>query len=371
MIRGRVLGPSGASGAVIQTTPRTPSSALGPSVGGVHQKGTCPPRPQRSRSGCGCRRTPGPVGRRNDEVVRTSQGSARANPCRSVEYDTDMSTTSGFDEERSAVPPLHMRSLRVVALLIGIAVSAAAADAGTDGYVRIEGGRFESVRPVVPGQKSIAVPSFLLGAHPVTNAEFLDFVLRRPEWRRGEAPILFVDPDYLLRWASATELGAAAPPDRPVTNVSWFAARAYCAAAGARLPIWHEWEWAAAADETRRDARSDPDLRQLRFDAVARQSGRDLPAVAQGPPNVHGAYDLHGAISEWVEETGSLVMGVDARAPGDSEEETYCGGSLPRLGGEQDDATLVHLALLRSVPPSGAVATVGFRCARDLRPGAP
>ena len=47
-----------------------------------------------------------------------------------------------------------------------------------------------------------------------------------------------------------------------MVQVSWFAASAYCEAQGARLPTWNEWEYAAAADETRRDARKDPVWRE-------------------------------------------------------------------------------------------------------------
>ena len=41
---------------------------------------------------------------------------------------------------------------------------------------------------------------------------------------------------------------------RPVTSVTWSAARAYCAAEGTRLPTTAEWEYVAAADERHRDA---------------------------------------------------------------------------------------------------------------------
>ncbi len=60
----------------------------------------------------------------------------------------------------------------------------------------------------------------------------------------------------------AMQLGDAARPPQPVTQVSWFAASAYCEAQHARLPMWAEWEYVAAADETRRDARGDPVWRE-------------------------------------------------------------------------------------------------------------
>ena len=56
-----------------------------------------------------------------------------------------------------------------------------------------------------------------------------------PEWRRGNAPKLFVDGGYLASWRSAAEPGDALAR-KPATEVSWFAATAYCEAQGKRLP---------------------------------------------------------------------------------------------------------------------------------------
>ena len=74
--------------------------------------------------------------------------------------------------------------------------------------------------------------------------------------------------------------GREARPDQPVTRVSWFAARAYCEAAGARLPTWYEWEFAAAADEHRPDARSDPDWREKILDWYGQPAGGSWPTSA-------------------------------------------------------------------------------------------
>ena len=105
------------------------------------------------------------------------------------------------------------------------------------------------------------VRAFELDRRPVTNAEYLAFVRSAPRWRRGEVPALFADASYLSHWGGALELGEAGP-QQPVAHVSWFAARAYCAAhkspAGPR-----------AAHRRRGD-------RFPRFDVLAHQ-GRENP----------------------------------------------------------------------------------------------
>ncbi len=49
--------------------------------------------------------------------------------------------------------------------------------------------------PVETGEKAIG--AFRLDVEPVTNAEFLDFVARRPEWRKSRVKPLFADARYL------------------------------------------------------------------------------------------------------------------------------------------------------------------------------
>ena len=90
------------------------------------------------------------------------------------------------------------------------------------------------------------VPTFLLGSRAVTNADFLRFVSVHAEWRRSQVPGIAADSTYLRHWAGDVALGALAPANAPVVNVSWFAAVAYAEWAGARLPTAVEWERAIA-----------------------------------------------------------------------------------------------------------------------------
>src|SRR5687767_9116065 len=96
-------------------------------------------------------------------------------------------------------------------------------------------------RPLFRGTndpKEIAVKAFCLDLLPVTNADFVEFVRTNPRWRRSQVKGLFADEGYLNDWAGDLDLSpnAAHVARQPVTRVSWFAAKAYAAWRGKRLP---------------------------------------------------------------------------------------------------------------------------------------
>ena len=88
---------------------------------------------------------------------------------------------------------------------------------------------------------TVKVPAFRISRSLVTQREFLNFVeatgaVPPVYWKRGE------DGGWLRRhFAEWVPL----EPDRPVSNISWFEADAYCRWAGRRLPAEFEWEIAA------------------------------------------------------------------------------------------------------------------------------
>src|SRR5690606_12460136 len=118
----------------------------------------------------------------------------------------------------------------------------------TPGMATVKGGSFVPLYGV--DSLLVTVPSFEMDIHPVTQAQFLDFVKEHPDWRRDRAKKLFVDGNYLRNWESELSLGPKVDPDSPVTNVSWFAAKRYCECQGKTLPSVHQWEFAGMADET-------------------------------------------------------------------------------------------------------------------------
>ena len=256
-----------------------------------------------------------------------------------------------------------MRRRRTGALAIALATAAGLACAAD--YVRLPGGTFTSVLPQGATQGSAAaarVDPFDLRATPVTRAEFRAFLARHPEWRRGRAPAVFADAAYLADGPAADDAPGAAVA-RPVTEVRWFAAQAFCDSEGGRLPTWLEWEFAAAADETRADARADPTWRQRILSWYA-QPATIAPRDVGGPPDVHGVRDLHGLVWEWVDDFNALFVAGDSRTQGDPDTLRFCGAGAISMADRDNYAVLMRIALLSSLSAADTMRSLGFRCVR-------
>ena len=232
----------------------------------------------------------------------------------------------------------------------------------------ISGGRFESVLPPAPDVKTTVVAPFRLDSALVSNADYAAFVRKHPEWQRDRVARLFADEGYLRHWASAADPGSGVAR-QPVTQVSWFAASAFCEARGARLPRWYEWEFAAAASATRADARDDPAWRQEILDWYSMSARGTLPAAGASPANYFGIRDLHGVVWEWVEDAGSMLVSDDSREQGDPNRNRFCGSGALSLEQKDNYAMMMRIAMLSSMKASYSSNSMGFRCATDgIRP---
>jgi formylglycine-generating enzyme required for sulfatase activity len=257
--------------------------------------------------------------------------------------------------------------MRVAALALAcVCALAATAAARAADYALVPGGSFASVLPPDGKSQPAAVATHRLRTQPVTNAEFLAFVRTHPQWRRDRVPSLFADGQYLSHWKAPLAIDAA-DAARPVTHVSWFAAQSFCEAEDARLPTWYEFEYAAAADETRADARADPAWRERILGWYARPSTAALPDVGQGAANVYGIHDLHGLIWEWVGDYASLMISGDNRDQGDPDLLRFCGAGALSTQDRENYAVLMRIAMLSALKADDTTANVGFRCARDVR----
>ena len=237
--------------------------------------------------------------------------------------------------------------------------STALAQPGRDTVV-VGPGVYRPAFPASPEEREVAVSAFRLDRTPVTNAQFLAFVRANPAWRRDGIKPLLADERYLAHWASPDSLGTARPA-APVVRVSWFAARAYCAAHGGRLPLEREWELAAAASATARDATNDRAFQDRVLAWYTELAPEILPDVG-GPANVWGARDMHGLVWEWIDDFSAALVDTDSRTP---DRKVFCGGSGATSRDAAMYATFMRIALRSSLEARSTTVALGFRCAYD------
>lgn len=256
-----------------------------------------------------------------------------------------------------------MRALIHILLLALAMAASAASPARGQGMARIPGGRY--VPLYLNGRPSAQVRTFALDRRPVTRAEYLAFVTANPRWRRDRVARAFAGQGYLASWPAPAAVGTAVDARRPVTEVSWFAARAYCASRGKRLPTTDEWEYAARASETSRDASRDPAFIARLLEMYG--SRRAVPPPAgSGFRNAYGVSDLHGVVWEWVEDFNSLLVSDDSRATSGRDHPLFCAAGVVGATDTNNYPAFLRYGFRAALEGRTTVGSLGFRCAQDI-----
>lgn len=246
----------------------------------------------------------------------------------------------------------------------------------TSGMIRLPGGEYRPLISDSSTPKTLVKP-FRLDATPVTNRDFARFVAGHPQWSPHNILPMFAEPRYLQSWREAASITPQQieDPQKPVVNVSWFAARAYCAAQGKRLPTTAEWEFAGRASATKVDASRDTDFVQHILAWYAQPASATLPAVMQSRPNYWGVYDMHGVIWEWTQDfnrtevprdqqSNLLTLLINGRqVPVDVG--AFCGAGAAGVSNPSDYAAFMRYSFRRSLKATFVLDTLGFRCAAD------
>ena len=179
---------------------------------------------------------------------------------------------------------------------------------------------------------------------------------------------IFADKNYLKHWAGDLELGGGIAADAPVTNVSWFAARAYLKSEGKRLPATDEWEYAACADETRANATDDPKFTARLLEWYGKPGGGATPSIEGAAKNFYGARALHGYVWEWVADFNNSMVTGESRGDSGIDRKLYCAGGALGATDTRNYAAFMRYAFRSSLKGNYTVPNLGFRGASDVEP---
>ena len=244
---------------------------------------------------------------------------------------------------------LALGALSVSAAEKPVTSRAARACSSTYGEVFVPAGRYQPFFKRT-NRRPVPVAAMCLGTAPVSNAQYLDFVRDRPEWRKSQVDKLFAEDRYLANWSDDLR----PPPgalDAPVTFVSWFAAEAFCESRGSRLPKVAEWERFAGAEQGQQPSKRAGDAS---FEFAMGQRAADL---AHTPLRLAGIW-------EWTEDFNSAVVAgrIGNSQGGDSS--LFCGDGF-RAVDPTNYAAFLRYSFRSSLRGDFALRNLGFRCTRD------
>jgi formylglycine-generating enzyme required for sulfatase activity len=210
-----------------------------------------------------------------------------------------------------------------------------------------------------PAHQVALTRPFWMAKFEVTQADYLSVMSANPSYHQGFFP---------------------GDSSRPVEQVSWSAARAYCStltaleqAAGRvpagyqyRLPTEAEWEYCCRAGTTTEwHTGSSLSINQANFGGALAAFGFLNGQTGLGgsyAPNAFGLYDMHGNVFEWCLDNFELYSPAPTTNP------LVTGGSssasrVVRGGGwhENTDASDCRSARRVPVAPTSAFIDVGFR----------
>ena len=159
-----------------------------------------------------------------------------------------------------------------------------------DSMVAIPAGSFEMGTNRVRSNKEdgpahqVNVPAFWIDKYPVTQAQYAKFVVAETY----RAP---------LNWGDG--LIPSGLQEHPVTLISWYNARDYCAWAGKRLPQEAEWEKAARGTDARRWPWGNK-MDVSRLNTYYKLGGTTAVRAYPNGASAYGVMDMAGNVSEWM-----------------------------------------------------------------------
>ncbi len=218
-----------------------------------------------------------------------------------------------------------------------------------------DGGRDEYPR------HEVLLDTFWIDQFEVTNGRYIEFV-KSAGHRVPQNP---TNPTRnLWQGDSITE----SLTDRPVINVDWFDADAYCKWVGKRLPTEAEWEKAAKGTSDRRFpwGNVEPTAKHLNYNQRWIGEKTLMPVgSSEAGKSPYGVYDVVGNVWEWVNDwyDARYYEKSPSKNPTGPQEGTK---KVIRGAGWQNETPTVRIFTRVDSDPTMRNESTGFRCAADV-----
>lgn len=216
-----------------------------------------------------------------------------------------------------------------------------------------DGGRDEYPR------HEVMLDNYYIDIYEVTHGRYAEFV-------KATGHRTPVNPKYPKRTLWNDNLSDSLA-ERPVINVDWQDADAYCRWAGKRLPTEAEWEKAARGTDDRRFpwGNVEPTHKHLNFNQQWQGEKTLMPVGSyEAGKSPFGAYDMAGNVWEWVADWYDPLYYEKSPAvnPKGPDTGTY---KVLRSSGWSVETPLVRLFTRVKSDPMNRNDSTGFRCAKD------
>ena len=249
------------------------------------------------------------------------------------------------------------------ALYIGVFfMSCVPIKASSEGMVLIGKGHYTPLFKSDDGPLTIEVESFYIDQYPVTNEQFHSFTEQHTKWDKKNIKPIFSDSNYLKHFSAENRYEIS---KQPVTNVSWFTARAYCRTVNKRLPTTSEWEYVGKASRDMADGSKQAEYRQQILEWYSRPVGK-LPNVDETQVNYWQVYGMHGVVWELVSDFNTALVTGESRGDTQLDKQLFCGAGAASSADPNDYAAFMRYAMRSSYSAHYTIESLGFRCAKDV-----
>jgi formylglycine-generating enzyme required for sulfatase activity len=219
-------------------------------------------------------------------------------------------------------------------------------------FVDIPGGTFLMGSPAIePGRQDDEIQ------HEVTLSAF----------KMSKYPVTYEQYDIFCEATGRKKPWGFDRGNMPVSQVTWYDAKAFAEWMGCRLPTEAEWEYAARANTTTPFYTGDCiTSEQANFNGKepytncekSENKGKPLP-VGSFPPNAFGLYDMHGNIWQWCSDWYGEYNIIDKLNPKGPKTGTH---KVDRGGGWYDPAWRCRSAYRAGGdPPENRGSGISFR----------